>query len=121
MADDGSTRTSFLVHGVSHADAFDDMDDLTAGDRLDLVDEPDNPVNDRALLVSGTDGRRLGWVPDPLLEYVRHVRDRGAFDLRVLRVNPVELGPHQRLLVELSGTADPRDAPLAATALETVA
>lgn len=118
---DGRTRTSFLVHGVSHAGSFDDIGHLAAGDRLELVDDPGNPVNARAVLVSSADERRLGWVPDPLVEFVRHVRNHGAADLRVLRVNPVDLGPHQRLLVHLSGRADPLTTPLAAAALETVA
>jgi len=117
---DGRTRISFLVHGVSHAGSFDHIGQLAAGDRLELVDDPGNPVNARAVLVSSAGERRLGWVPDPLVEFVRHVRDRGA-ELRVLRVNPVELGPHQRLLVELSGHADPLTAPFAAADLETAA
>lgn len=117
---DGRTRTSFLVHGVSHADCSEDIERLAVGDRLELIERPDIPVNTRALVVSCVDGRRLGWVPDPLVEFVRHVRDRGA-ELRVLRVNPVELGPYQRLLVELSGRADPLTAPLAAADLETAA
>lgn len=117
--DDSSTRISFLVHGVRHAGSFDDIGYLAVGDRLRLVDDLGNPVNARALLVSGADGQRLGWVPDPLVEFVRHVGDRGDVDVRVLRVNPVELGSHQRLLVELSGRADPHAAPLAAVGLET--
>lgn len=117
---DGRTRISFLVHGVSHAGSFDHIGRLAAGDRLELVDDPGNPVNARAVLVSSAGERRLGWVPEPLVEFVRHVRDRGA-ELRVLRVNPVELGSHQRLLVELSGRADPLTAPLAAADLETAA
>lgn len=45
-------------------------------------------------------------------------RDRGA-ELRVQRINPVDLGPHRRFLEELSGRADPLTAPLAAADLET--
>lgn len=121
IEDDGRTKISFLVHGVRHAGSFDDIGHLAVGARLRLVDDRNNPVNARALLVSGADGRRLGWVPDPLVEFVRHVRDRGDVDVRVLRVNPVELGPHQRLLVELSGRADPLSAPLTAAGLENAA
>lgn len=117
---DGRTRTSFLVHGVSHADSVADIDRLVVGDRLDLVDDPDNPVNARALVVSSVDGSRLGWVPDPLVEFVRHVRSHGECEVRVLRVNPADLGPHQRLLVELTGLADPSSAPLVDLARDAV-
>ena len=77
------------------------IDDLKPGDRLELHCETANQVNERALLVRQS-GDRLGYVPDPLLDYVHRIMER-SFDLVVERVNPVEAGMHMRLLVRLIG------------------
>ena len=58
-------------------------------------------MNERALVVT-RDGHRLGYVPDPLVDYV-HVIMREDHQLVVERVNPAEAGLHMRLLVRLSG------------------
>lgn len=99
----GAVSLPFLVHGVRHltAEEREAIDQLRPGDRLSLRCEPDNPVNGRALLVT-QDGGRLGYVPDPLLDYVHRIIE-GEYELRVERVNPADAGLHMRLLVRLSG------------------
>ena len=47
-------------------------------------------------------GDRLGYVPDPLLDYVYRTMGR-PFELVVDRVNPAEAGMHMRLLVRVTG------------------
>jgi hypothetical protein len=74
---------------------------MNPGDRLEQRCEPDNEFNERALLVRQT-GDRLGYVPDPLLDYVHRIMER-PFELVVDRVNPPEAGMHMRLLVRLTG------------------
>jgi hypothetical protein len=97
---DGSTCWLFLVHGVRHVHgAGEVIDQLVPGDALEMVAEPDNPVNPEALLVT-RDGQRLGWVPDPLL---RHLRSIAKPQLTVVRANPADLGHHLRLLVKVTG------------------
>lgn len=54
-----------------------------------------------AVLVTD-DGHRLGYVPRPLLEYVRPAMER-HHELTVERVNPPAAGFHMRLLVRLAG------------------
>jgi len=108
VALDGSTRSIFLVNGVRHVLAADPTAEgryasLRPGDPLVLVDEPDNDWNDRAILVSARDRRRLGWVPDLLLDYVHTVHDQGEPSLVVEHVNGPEAPPHVRLLVRLTG------------------
>ena len=51
-------------------------------------------------------GDRLGYVPDPLLDYVHRITER-PFELVVDRVNPIEAGMHMRLLVRLTGELVP--------------
>jgi hypothetical protein len=108
VAPDGSTRSIFLVNGVRHVLAEDPIAhqrfaSLRPGERLALVDEPDNDWNNRAILVSAHDGQRLGWVPDLLLDYVHTVRDQSEPSLVIEHVNGPEAPPHLRLLVRLTG------------------
>lgn len=99
----GDVSLPFLVHGVRHLTAPERgvIDQLEPGDRLSLRLEPDNPADDRALLVT-QDGGRLGYVPGPLLEYV-HKIIQSDYELIVDRVNPAAAGLHMRLLVRLNG------------------
>lgn len=99
----GPVSLPFLVHGIRHLTDAEraSIDRLQPGDRLALLSEPDNHVNGRALLVT-QDGDRLGYVPDPLLEYVHEII-KGEHELLVERVNHPGFGLHMRLLVRLSG------------------
>ena len=99
----GDVELPFLVHGIRHlsVDEQQMIDSLTPGQQLTLVHEPDNDVNDRALLVTA-DGSRLGYVPDPLLEFV-HPIAKHEYSLKVLRINDAAAGLHMRLLVALRG------------------
>ena len=108
VAPNGSTRSIFLVNGIRHVLAADPAAEqryasLRPGERLILVDEPDNDWNNRAILVSARDGRRLGWVPDLLLDYVHTVRSQGELSLVLEHVNDPDAPPHLRLLVRLNG------------------
>lgn len=100
---DGHTSCVFLVHGVRYQPgASEAIDRLTPGQALDLEPEPDNEHDPHAVLVS-RDGTRLGWVPNPLLDYVRAVMSTGDPRLTVVRANPPGLGHHMRLLVRIEG------------------
>lgn len=97
---DGAARCVFLVHGVRYVkDAGDLINTLRTGDRLGLRPDPHNSVNPRALLVT-TDGQPLGWVPDPILDFVHQMQ---APSVTVVRANPPTFGHHLRLLVEIEG------------------
>jgi hypothetical protein len=103
LPQEGPINLPFLVHGVRHLNTREQaaVASLRPGDQLSLVHESDNAINGRALLVT-QDRVRLGYVPDPLLDYV-HAIVRSAHTLRVERLNSVECGLHMRLLVRLSG------------------
>lgn len=104
LPEPGPVELHFLVHGIRHLTPAEQgrIDLLSAGQHLRLLEEPGNPVNERALLVTD-DGARLGYVPDPLLDYVHDII-RHKHSLIVARINPAEAGLHLRLLVSLSGT-----------------
>ena len=106
--ENGATDCLFLVHGVRHTAGADDrLARLSRGAELALLDDVDNPVNPLAIQVADRSEAPLGWVPDPLVEYVRHVRRQGGASLRVERANGPEFGHHLRLLVHLHGTVEP--------------
>jgi hypothetical protein len=100
----GETVSHFMVHGIRHRpDAEGALSRLRAGDELSLMDEPTNPIDRLALLVTrGT--QPLGWVPHVLLAYVRTVRDTGPVVVTAERVNGPDFPPHFRLLARLEGT-----------------
>ena len=99
----GPVSLPFLVHGIRHLtpEERSAVDDLQPGESLELRCETDNEVNERALLVK-QGGDRLGYVPDPLLDYLHRIMER-PYELVVDRLNPVEAGMHMRLLVRLTG------------------
>jgi hypothetical protein len=102
---DGETSCTFLVHGVRHCgpEAGDAIATLRQGDLLELRWEPTNPVNERAVLVLSGSGVPVGYVPDPLVDYVHTVMDAGEQRLSVVRANGPDVGSHLRLLAHLEG------------------
>lgn len=99
----GPSSCTFLVHGVKYLEGANDwIDLLRPGQELGLEPDSENPVDERAVLVTA-DGTRLGWVPSPLLDYVRTIMRSGGWRLTVVRANPRDFGHHMRLLVKLEG------------------
>ncbi len=103
MPEPGEFEIRFLVHGIRHLtdDERSRIDTLTAGQTLALTREPHNPEDSDAVLVTEA-GHRLGYVPSPLLDFVRPSMAY-PYDLTVERVNPPAAGFHMRLLVKLAG------------------
>jgi len=103
----GSTKYSFLVHGVRHMAKFgveERIARLKQGEELTLMDEPSNPFNPRALVVTNSGNHSLGWVPNLLLDYVHKVRDTATARLLVEHTNGPGVPWHLRLCVCLEGS-----------------
>lgn len=100
----GQTSAHFLAHGVRHRgpEVSDWITGLPTGHRLGLEPDPTNSVNSQAVRIVDR-GMHLGFVPDPLLDYVHSVIDGGAYALAVVRANAAETHPHLRLLLRLVG------------------
>jgi hypothetical protein len=79
------------------------VEPAVASDGSTGSDQPDNPVDSNALLVSENDGVALGWVPSALIDYVRTVRHLGEPQLVVEHMNGPDVPPAYRLLVTLTG------------------
>lgn len=100
---DGELTTLFFVRGIRHLEgAAEAVAEVHKGDFLGFEDEPGNPVNRRAILVNSRTGRKVGWVPDCLLEMVHDLREMGDVELRAEHVNPDTSPPHMRLLCKLT-------------------
>ncbi|MGV0849330.1 hypothetical protein [Mycolicibacterium phlei] len=98
------TEARFLAHGVRYCTEEADraISTLTQDTEVGLEHAPDNPVNPSAIRIVYR-GLHLGWVPDPLLDYVSAVLAGGQYRLSVVQANPPETNPHLRLLLRLEG------------------
>lgn len=100
----GRTCTEFFVHGVRHKPGAEArISTLRPGDRLGLRDEPANPVNQRALLVT-YDGAPLGYVPDLLVDYMHTARGPFGLLITVAQVNGPDAPPNLRLRAHVDGS-----------------
>ncbi|RRD04700.1 hypothetical protein EII34_09150 [Arachnia propionica] len=82
---DGRCEGWFFISGVRHQNEA-VARELKVGDQLELCDEPDNPVNPRAILLT-TDGTPVGWVPDWLVDTVHRLRETNEVEVFVDQVN----------------------------------
>jgi hypothetical protein len=106
-AADGTLLRTFLVSGIRHADDLTDggttrvLTQLEPGAHLELVPEPTNPYNPRAIqLASG--GTQVGWLPDYLVEEVHAYLATGrSVEVAVERANGPDVPSHVRLQCRL--------------------
>lgn len=101
---DGESCVIFFARGIRHIEGgAAAVDRLQAGDHLIVTDDPENPYNGRAVLLRMTDGQRVGWVPDYLVEHVHNLREFNGADPVVVveHVNDDSVVPHMRLLCRL--------------------
>lgn len=102
IARDGQVRSRFLASGIRYIHgAGERLRALRPERELQLRDEPDNPVNSRAVLLDADAGRPVGYVPDWLLDDLLALRSRASY-LRVVaeQIN-YAAPPHLRLLCRL--------------------
>lgn len=96
----------FLASGLRHVrtdkDANESLAALETGDRLELVDDPENSANPRAVALRGPDGQNLGYIPDHLLDYLHKRRDAANIEVSVVQVaGPDVENWHLRLLCRM--------------------
>jgi hypothetical protein len=110
VAHDGQTESTFLVRGARYAtyehSSAERASQLRPGDRLMMEPDPENPVNQQAILLA-TAGAPVGWVPDLLTGYAHAVHSGGEGQVTVVRNNGPESPWHLRLLVRLDGRVSP--------------
>jgi len=98
----GRVVSRFLASGVRHVPgAAERLRGLAEGQRLGLRDEPENPVNPRAILIDVCSGEPVGFVPDWLVEDVHDLREcTDEFVVIAERVN-IDAPAHLRLLCRI--------------------
>jgi len=97
----GELSTRFFARGIRHrSGASEAVGQLCVGDELVLVDEPENEVNARALLLHTRTGQCVGWAPDYLLDLLHDLREINGepSPITVEHVNPPSVAAHLRLL-----------------------
>lgn len=107
----GRFRCRFFARGIRHIDgAAENVLALEEGDPLELVPEPDNEVNERALLLRTRSGGVVGYVPDYLTDFLHDMREtcEDRITVTVEHVNPPDTPAHLRLLCRLE-TCAPAD------------
>jgi hypothetical protein len=101
----GHTHARFLAHAVRYLDteASEHLSQLRPGQVLHIEPEPTNIANSRALKI--VDGPyHLGYIPDPLVDYVAAVLGQRDATLTVVKANSAQTHPHLRLLLQMRGT-----------------
>ena len=101
---EGDLKTLFFARGIRHLPgAADAVSDVRPGDVLDLVDDTDNDVNPRAMLMSNRTDETVGWVPNYLVDMIHELRESFEVDVEITaeHVNPETTPPHMRLLCRL--------------------
>ncbi len=106
-AADGTLHRTFLVSGFRHADevtngeASSAVDQLQRGDGLELIPEPTNPYNPRAIQVVAGD-TQVGCLPDYLVEEVHgYIAAGSTVEVAVERANGPDAPSHVRLQCQL--------------------
>ena len=99
---EGRRVSRFFASGVRYIEGADaQLAKMEAGHRLCLRTEPDNPANQRALLIDAEADTPVGYVPDWLVNEVHDLRDLGyQLDVVAERINPTAPA-HLRLLCRL--------------------
>lgn len=107
---DGRVTQLFLASGARHLpDAEAALAELSPGDILRLVEEPDNEWDPRAVLLNTRNDTPVGWVPSYLLDMVHKFRDSDrTLEVTVVRANGPSVPWHLRLLCRLEAGAPPR-------------
>ena len=105
---DGTTTRVFLASGVRHANEQEPdtvsrlIGNLPTGAALDLVPEPHNSHNPRALHLAAN-STRVGWVPDYLLTEIHgHLDSDRRLTVTVARANGPDTPWHLRLLCQMT-------------------
>jgi len=121
---DGGLTTLFFCRGIRHLPgATEAVTDVTAGDVLVLVDEPDNLVNPRAVLICTRTGQKVGWVPNYLVGTIHELREVSESDVSIVaeHVNPPTAPSHMRLLCRLRAPWPDGYEPLSAPEFQPIA
>ncbi len=106
-ASDGTLERTFLVSGFRYADDLTDgaasrvVARLTPAASLELVPEPTNPHNPRAIQLASR-GTQLGWLPDYFVDEVHGYLAAGrSVEVVVERANGPDAPSHVRLQCRL--------------------
>lgn len=104
---DGTVVSRFFASAIRHVEGADDrVAELRPGQELALRPDPENPKNDRALLLDVRSEAPVGYVPDWLVDDVHRLwQEAHTVKITVDRINP-GAPYHLRLLCRLEARRD---------------
>jgi len=97
-----ATTVDGVAREVTSAELEVALTSLQVGDDLELVMEPSNRYNPRAVVVLDRSRIPLGYLPDLMTEGFGRLSQAASVAARVVRVNGPDAPAHLRLVVELS-------------------
>ena len=74
--------------------------DLELGEKVFLFREPDNPYDDRAILVKDAEGRKIGYVPRDINLILSRLMDAGKELYATVRVNEKD-GDYRNIVIKI--------------------
>lgn len=101
---EGESSTLFFARGVRRiSGAAETVESLRPGDDLVLIPDDDNERNPGAMFLQVSDGPRVGWIPDYLVDHVHELRELNGTNplVSVEHVNDRSVAAHMRLLCRL--------------------
>lgn len=99
---DGTIRQLFLASGVRYwPDVESALARLHPGDVLELVDDPANDYDPRAILLNTRTRESVGYVPSYMLDEIHKLREERHLEVTVVRANGPSVPWHLRLLCQL--------------------
>ena len=102
----GRFTCRFFLHGWRFVNEYAQakIDSLASENKLKIIADTENSVDDSALSVYTEDNHKIGWVPRYLSKGITHAMSESPkFRAKVVRVNPLSAPSTQRVLIELCG------------------
>lgn len=97
------SRDIFLIHtminGAMHVDGIHERAaELHEGDRVQLILEPKNKYDEKAILVKNEKGHKLGYIPRIKNEVLYHLMDAGKYLFGIVKEGDIgeNLDPEDR-------------------------
>jgi hypothetical protein len=104
---DGTFSTRFFLHGLRHVSdsARRRVDQLQAGELLQVAMEVNNPATGLAVQLQTRDCHILGWAPRYLVnDLCAAISEHRSIEAKVTRINRLDAPSARRVLVELKGS-----------------
>lgn len=107
FAENDYFNLDFFIAGWRYYDGENMIDELQLGDSVNFSLDPDNPKDDKAVLVLTEKGKKLGYIPAFYSGWMFEVIQRKcSYQVRIEDINPHAL-PHRKISISIVGKTNP--------------